>query len=102
MIKQGEILHDACKRANVTASALAKRLGMTREYVYALFKKEFISSEIIASVTAFLPIQPADFFEPFVASDYTVIIFQGHVKLEGIKGEPWDKVMQVFHFPAGR
>ena len=102
MKKQGEILQEACRQAGMTAPAIAKRLGLTREYTYALFKKQYISSEIISAVAEFLPVQPADFFEPSSPSDYTVILFRGAVKTEGLPGELREQVMQVFHFPAGR
>ena len=102
MKKQGEILHNACKQANMTVSALAKRLGVTREYVYALFKKDFISSEIIATVTGFLPVQPAEFFTAVKPSNCTIVVFRGYVEADKMQDDPWDKVLQVYHFSTGR
>lgn len=98
--KQGEVLHNACRRVNYSPARLAIDLGLSREYVYALFKKEYISSEIIAAACPILRANPAEFFDQKDPTGYTIVVFRGVIKTEELKGKPWNQVESVLLLPG--
>lgn len=60
---QGKVLELVVKTAGLSASEFAAKLEFTRPYIYEMFKKEFITSEVISKVCTTFKISPLVFFD---------------------------------------
>ena len=82
MIHQGQRLKELCKGRS--ASELAVKLGISRVYIYELFRKESIPSEIIDKICQMLTISPSVFFSP-VSGGVTLVVLDGIFDAKEIK-----------------
>jgi len=83
---QGKVLQQVIHDHYLPAVDLAKLLNVKREYVYALFKKQYIPSEHIDTICHHFNVNPAIFFTKIeisgVKSKLTFIVVTGDVLME--------------------
>lgn len=77
MAGQGLILKQLCKQFGISAADLAEFTGYEREYIYQLFKKRFISSEVISNFCKAHGVSPGIFFDPVKDEGVTLLIIKG-------------------------
>jgi transcriptional regulator with XRE-family HTH domain len=80
MKHQGKVIESLVSARRISVSTVARRIGVNRVYVYDLFKKDSISSEIIWKVSQVFGVSPAVFFTDEKPSGVTVVVVSGELE----------------------
>lgn len=81
-MNQGYILRTELKVREISAASFAHAVGISRVYVYELFKKDYLPGEIIVKMHELYGIDPGLFFN-VSRSELSVIIHTGKVATRG-------------------
>lgn len=99
MKHQGRVLESLVEARRISVSTVARRIGVNRIYVYDLFKKESISSEIIWKASQVFGVSPAIFFTDERPTGVTVIVVSGELA-DGELTVPTDRVIMRSYIPG--
>lgn len=99
MVNQGERLREFVSGKRIPVSVFASAIGVRREYAYELFKKDLLTSDIIAKVMEVYRV-PASLFFP-ASPPVTVVVFRGEVPPDGDITINRSDVMTFYQVPGG-